>query len=228
MTQAPRIPPGCRVYWPSRRRAPRRASASPASFAVCAEPWRVAFPGEPIPADVFGRFDLGAWLTPTFCARSVRGVIKLAQNQLGGLIYGDRLITAGTVSNRFGRLLVGLCFEQLFLLAQSYSVSKYSWIVSPRVLFRQPSANVVRGDVLLPIALARPQLPACGLECFGRGIVAGSFGCRAQRQTMPRAQVTGKCLFPGIGQAFKFDAVAGLEARCACFLGHELSRNVVR
>lgn len=43
-------------------------------------------------------------------------MIKLAEDQHGGLTFGDRLITAGTVPDRFGLLGAGLCFEQRYLL----------------------------------------------------------------------------------------------------------------
>src|SRR5512141_3109244 len=101
--------PGCREYLSSLGWALRRATACRAFVAASAEPWHVAFPGAPIPAAAFGRFDLGAWLFPSFCTRSMRGMIKLAEDQQGGLTFGDRLITAGAVPDRFRLLGAGLC-----------------------------------------------------------------------------------------------------------------------
>jgi hypothetical protein len=45
----------------------------------------------------------------------MRGMVELAQDQFGGLSFGDRLIAAGTVSNHFIGWRFRFGFEQRFL-----------------------------------------------------------------------------------------------------------------
>jgi hypothetical protein len=83
-------------------------------------------------------------------------MVKLAENQYGGLPFGDRLVTAGTVPDRFRLWLVGLCFEQRYLLAYSRAAVSRSRTYMPRSVNSRASSSYRAGSELPPRPDCRP------------------------------------------------------------------------
>jgi hypothetical protein len=139
----------------------------------------------------------------------MRGVVELAKNQLGGLIFGDGLITAGTIPDHLGLFFVQLSFEQRCLTYVGDVATRSGCAVALPACAAPAdrSAKVVCGDVLFPVALAHPQFPACRLERLDCGNVAGSFGSKA-RQMVPCTEVFGERLCSRFDQAFQFQTIA--------------------
>ena len=142
-------------------------------------------------------------------------MVKLAENQQGGLLRGDRLIAPRTIPDHFGFLFGRLSFEQICLT--------YRLCCAPA----DGSPHVVCGNVSFPVQLTQAQFPVRCLEGLQCDRVAIRARLRAQRQMMSRTQVLGERRFPFFRQAFQFRTTARPKECQPCILGRKISGHIV-